>query len=70
MEQLVEQLVEQLQLRHLQRPPFPEHRRSPHNRTRQQRSPQQLQMEDLGVQGVQGVRVVLLHPDRRRMDAF
>lgn len=60
--------MDQLQLRHLQTPPFLEYRRSPRNRMRQQRSLQRLQLEDLGVQGVQGVLVVLLHPDRRKMD--
>lgn len=62
--------MEPLQLRRPQTPPSLQRRRSPRNRTRQQRGLQRLQLEDLGVQGVQGVLAVLLHPDRRKMDAF
>lgn len=60
----------QLQPRHLRTPPCLEHRRSPRSRMQQQRGLQQMRLEDLVVLGVQGVQVVLLDPDRQKMDAF
>lgn len=49
---------------------FLERRRSPHSHKGQQKGLQQLQLEGLGVLAVQGVQVVLLDPDRQKMDAF
>lgn len=70
LEQLMEQLMEPLQQRRLQTPLFLECRCSPRNHRRQQRDLQRLQLEDLGVQEVQGVLVVLVHPNRQKVDAF
>lgn len=66
----LELLMGQLQPRRPQIPPCLEHHRSPRSRMQQQRGLQQMRLEDLGVLGVQGVRVVLLDPSRQKMDAL
>lgn len=60
----------QLQPPRLQIPTFLEHHHSPRSHMQQQRGLQQMRLEDLGVLGVQGVRVVLLDPGRQKMDAL
>lgn len=60
--------MEPLQPRRLQT--FLERRRCPHSHKGQQKGLQQLQLEGLEVLGVQGVLVVLLDPERQKIDAF